>query len=148
MSGLFKAAQGLGNVKDQLGIRRKNKYSPVLRWVGLGVAAAVLALGVLSFFVPRNEEERLLWAGIYGVIAGALVAVFQSGIPLVNRLLGFLLEVYYWRALAYVALSIGCYFAPVLIAAGVLLDLLAVAYVLVAYVFKVMGLRGAHCILS
>ncbi len=36
----------------------------------------------------------------------------------------------------YVALSIGCYFAPVLIVGGILLDLLAIAYIAVAYFFK------------
>ncbi len=60
----------------------------------------------------------------------------QSGLTFVNRILGFLLEVFYWRALVYIALSIGCYFTPVLIVGGILLDLLAIAYIVVAYFFK------------
>lgn len=134
MSSLFLAAKGVGVVRDKLGLRAPNKYSPVLRWVGLGVAGVVLLVAVLSFFLP--SDNPLLWAGIYGVIVALIVATFQSGIALVNRLLGFLLEVYYWRALVYVALSIGCYFAPILIVAGICLDLLAVAYIVVAYFFK------------
>jgi hypothetical protein len=102
-------------------------------WVGLGVAAVVLLVGILSFFVPTDNP--LIWAGIYGCIVAVVVATFQSGISFINRLMGFLLEVYYWRALVYVALSIGCYFAPILIVAGILLDLLAIAYVVIAYVF-------------
>ncbi len=80
--------------------------------------------------------RQQIWAGIYGCIVALLVAIMQSGLTFVNRILGFLLEVFYWRALVYIALSIGCYFAPLLIVGGVLLDLLAIAYIAVAYFFK------------
>ena len=134
MTSLFKAAQGLSNAKEQLGVRSKNKYSPILRWVGLGVAGLVVVVGILSFFLPTADP--LIWAGIYGCVVGLVVAVFQSGLEIVNRLLGFLLEVYYWRAAVFIALSIGCYFAPILIVAGVCLDLLALAYLVVAFIFR------------
>lgn len=68
--------------------------------------------------------------------SAGIVLIMQSGLTFVNRILGFLLEVFYWRALAYIALSIGCFFTPVLIVGGILLDLLAIAYIAVAYFFK------------
>ena len=88
----------------------------------------------MAFFLPTDNVQ--IWGGIYACIIGVIVAVMQSGLTPVNRLLGFLLETYYWRATVYIAFSIGCFFHIVLIVGGVVLDLLAVAYIVVAYFFK------------
>lgn len=120
--------------QEKLGIRTQNRFSPYLRWAGLAVAGLIVALGILAFFVPVGNV--LIWGGIYGCIVGVIVAIMQSGLNFVNRIFGFLLETYYWRALIYIALSIACFFHVVLIAAGILLDLLAIAYIVVAYFFK------------
>lgn len=136
MSTIFLASKTVGALRTNIpALRKTNVYAPKLRWVGLAVGAVVVALGIMSFFLPVGNP--LIWGGIYGCIAGVVVLIMQSGLTFVNRLLGFLLEVFYWRALCYIALSIGCYFAlPVLVVGGVLLDLLAVAYIAVAYFFK------------
>jgi hypothetical protein len=169
MATVFLASKAAGAMREKIpSLRRTNVYAPVLRWIGLGVGAAVLLVGgkcspfglllsrvltlcvkVLSFFLPTDNP--VLWGGIYGCIAAVVVLIMQSGFTFVNRILGFLLEVkttflvsvllkkkqvFYWRALIYIALSIGCYFTPVLIVGGILLDLLAIAYIVIAYFFK------------
>ncbi len=113
----------------------------IRQWVGLGIAGLVAVLAVLSFFLPSNNV--LIWGGIYGAIAAVIVAIMQSNLTIVNRLMGFLLEVFYWRTVIYIVLSIPCFFHVVLIVGGIALDLLAIAYFVAACFFKV---RACVCL--
>lgn len=78
---------------------------------------------------PRFSPPCLIWHPCHP-------SPSQSNLTIVNRLLGFLLEVFYWRCIIFIVLSITCYFHTVLIVGGILLDLLAVAYFVIACVFK------------
>ena len=94
----------------------------------------VLVVGILALFLPAGFVQ--IWSGIFCIIAAVIVGIFQSGIPFVNRLLGFILEVFYWRALIYIGLSIPTFFNNVTIAGGVCLILLGLAYGIAAFFFK------------
>lgn len=110
------------------------------QWVGLAIAGLVAVLAVLSFFLPSNNV--LIWGGIYGAIAAVIVGVMQSNLSFVNRIMGFLLEVFYWRCIIFIVLSIPCFFHVVLIVGGIALDLLAIAYFVAACFFKVTRSRS------
>jgi hypothetical protein len=49
----------VGAVRENVpSMRKKNVYAPILRWIGLGVAAVLVLVAVLSFFFPAGNPVR------------------------------------------------------------------------------------------
>ena len=68
MATVFLASKSVGALREKIpSLRKTNVYAPILRWIGLGVGAAVLLVAILCFFLPVGSP--VIWGGIYGCIA-------------------------------------------------------------------------------
>jgi len=104
-----------------------SNYEGLSQWVNKGAWAIDLiniALGILALIIHKVPPS-----GIYCLIVAAISLVFvELPISKIQKFMDFFVETFIWRAIAYVLISIPCFFDTVTIVAGILWILLGLAY--------------------